>query len=176
MSPTATRPAARPGHEPLPGQGRPRRPFTRSFLLPGREPGSWGFDGVLECYWAELPAPAGGGAVRVGPEHLLTTVPALARALAREAGAGDLDVYLALTASAPAGGGRPAVVVSEDQREEIDMGVDDKAANTGESLGGKLKEAVGGATGDRDLQAEGQADQSGAALKQAGEKVKDAFK
>ncbi len=35
---------------------------------------------------------------------------------------------------------------------------------------------VGGATGDRELQAEGQSDQSRSNLKQAGEKVKDAFR
>jgi uncharacterized protein YjbJ (UPF0337 family) len=56
------------------------------------------------------------------------------------------------------------------------MGTDDKARNTAEEWQGKAKEAVGDATDDRDLQAEGKADQSEASLKQAGEKVKDAFK
>ena len=56
------------------------------------------------------------------------------------------------------------------------MGVDDKAANTGQDLGGKVKEAAGKVTGDRDLEAEGKGDQAAASVKQAGEKVKDAVK
>ncbi|MDQ3484420.1 MAG: CsbD family protein [Actinomycetota bacterium] len=56
------------------------------------------------------------------------------------------------------------------------MGLDDKIKNKTEEVGGKGKETTGDATGDRDLQAEGQSDQSKANLKQAGEKVKDAFK
>ncbi len=56
------------------------------------------------------------------------------------------------------------------------MGVDDKAENTAESWKGKAKEAAGEATGDRDLAAEGRGDQTAADLKQAGEKVKDAFR
>jgi uncharacterized protein YjbJ (UPF0337 family) len=56
------------------------------------------------------------------------------------------------------------------------MGLDDKIDNAAEKLGGKGKEAAGAATGDDRLKAEGKADQSKADLKQAGEKVKDAFK
>ncbi|MBX7442509.1 MULTISPECIES: CsbD family protein [unclassified Arthrobacter] len=56
------------------------------------------------------------------------------------------------------------------------MGLDDKIENTAEKLGGKGKEAAGAASGDESLRAEGQTDQSKADLKQAGEKVKDAFK
>jgi uncharacterized protein YjbJ (UPF0337 family) len=56
------------------------------------------------------------------------------------------------------------------------MGTDDKIENKSEELGGKAKEAVGEASGDRDLQAEGQADQTKGNVKQAGEKIKDAFK
>ena len=52
----------------------------------------------------------------------------------------------------------------------------DKMKNKAEELSGKGKEAVGDATGDRDLQAEGQVDQASGNLKQAGEKVKNAFK
>jgi uncharacterized protein YjbJ (UPF0337 family) len=52
----------------------------------------------------------------------------------------------------------------------------DKMKNKAEELGGKGKEAVGDATDNRDLQAEGQADQTKGNLKQAGEKVKDVFK
>jgi uncharacterized protein YjbJ (UPF0337 family) len=56
------------------------------------------------------------------------------------------------------------------------MGTDDKIDNKADELKGKVKEGVGDATGDRDLQAEGQADQAKGNLKQAGEKIKDAFK
>ena len=52
----------------------------------------------------------------------------------------------------------------------------DKMKNKTEELTGKGKESVGEATGDRDLQAEGQADQVSGNVKQAGEKIKDAFK
>jgi uncharacterized protein YjbJ (UPF0337 family) len=56
------------------------------------------------------------------------------------------------------------------------MGIADKAEDKAQELGGKVKEAVGEHTGDQDLQAEGQADQTKGSLKQAGEKVKDAFR
>ncbi|WP_114558672.1 CsbD family protein [Desertihabitans aurantiacus] len=56
------------------------------------------------------------------------------------------------------------------------MGADDKLQNKTDELKGKAKQGIGGATDDRDLQAEGQADQTKGSLKQAGEKVKDAFK
>ncbi len=52
----------------------------------------------------------------------------------------------------------------------------DKMKNKAEELSGKGKEGVGEATGDRDLQTEGKADQASGNLKQAGEKVKDVFK
>jgi uncharacterized protein YjbJ (UPF0337 family) len=52
----------------------------------------------------------------------------------------------------------------------------DKIKNKAEELGGKGKEAVGDATDNRDLEAEGKADQTEAHTKQAGEKVKDAAK
>jgi uncharacterized protein YjbJ (UPF0337 family) len=52
----------------------------------------------------------------------------------------------------------------------------DKMKNKAQELGGKGKEAVGDATDNRDLQAEGEADQAKGNLKQAGEKVKDVFK
>jgi len=61
-------------------------------------------------------------------------------------------------------------------QKENNMGTDDKIENKTEELTGKAKETVGEASGDRDLQAEGQADQTKGNLKQAGEKVKDAFK
>jgi uncharacterized protein YjbJ (UPF0337 family) len=43
-------------------------------------------------------------------------------------------------------------------------------------MGGKAKEAAGAAADDESLRTEGQMDQSKADLKQAGEKIKDAFK
>jgi uncharacterized protein YjbJ (UPF0337 family) len=52
----------------------------------------------------------------------------------------------------------------------------DKMKNKAEELGGKGKESLGSATGDRDLEAEGQKDQAKGNVKQAGEKIKDAFK
>jgi uncharacterized protein YjbJ (UPF0337 family) len=61
-------------------------------------------------------------------------------------------------------------------KEETDMGMDDKAKNSAEGTLGKAKEKLGDASGDHDMQAEGKKDKSKADLKQAGEKVKDAFK
>ncbi|MGY1634705.1 CsbD family protein [Geodermatophilus sp. SYSU D01186] len=52
----------------------------------------------------------------------------------------------------------------------------DKMKNKAEELSGRGKEAVGDATNDPDLKAEGRADQASGNLKQAGEKVKDVFK
>ncbi|MCA1982367.1 CsbD family protein [Nocardioides nematodiphilus] len=56
------------------------------------------------------------------------------------------------------------------------MGLDDKMGNKAEELKGEAKERMGGATGDESMQAEGKTDKAKADLKQAGEKVKDAFK
>ncbi len=56
------------------------------------------------------------------------------------------------------------------------MGATDKIKNAADTTIGEAKERVGGATGNDELHAEGKADQSKADLKQAGEKVKDAFK
>ncbi|MCD2185713.1 CsbD family protein [Actinomycetospora soli] len=52
----------------------------------------------------------------------------------------------------------------------------DKAENKGEELKGKVKESAGSAVGNESLEAEGKADQSKSSIKQAGEKIKDAFK
>ena len=52
----------------------------------------------------------------------------------------------------------------------------DKLKNSAEEALGKGKEAVGNATDNDSLRAEGQGDQAKANLKQAGENVKDAFK
>lgn len=56
------------------------------------------------------------------------------------------------------------------------MGTDDKIRNAAEEAAGKVKEGVGKATDDERLEAEGKTDQAKADLKQAGEKIKDAFK
>jgi uncharacterized protein YjbJ (UPF0337 family) len=55
------------------------------------------------------------------------------------------------------------------------MGATDKMKNAAEDMGGKAKEAVGKATGDKDQEAEGRTDQTKSDIKDAGEKVKDAF-
>ena len=52
----------------------------------------------------------------------------------------------------------------------------DKAKNKMQDLGGKAKEKVGQATGDPDTRDSGKADQAKSNLKDAGEKVKDAFR
>ena len=51
----------------------------------------------------------------------------------------------------------------------------DKVKNKVEEIKGDVKETAGDATGNEQLKAEGQNDQSKGNLKQAGEKVKDAF-
>ena len=56
------------------------------------------------------------------------------------------------------------------------MGADDKIDNKSDKLKGKVKEAAGTAQGDEDLRAEGKKDQTKGDVKQAGEKIKDAFK
>ena len=56
------------------------------------------------------------------------------------------------------------------------MGADDKTANKVEEIRGDAKERIGQATGDDELRRQGERDQSKANLKQAGEKVKDAFR
>jgi uncharacterized protein YjbJ (UPF0337 family) len=61
-------------------------------------------------------------------------------------------------------------------REEDPMGRDEKMDHKLEELRGKAKETVGRATGDEELEAQGDRDQTKSNLKQAGEKVKDAFR
>ena len=51
-----------------------------------------------------------------------------------------------------------------------------KTRNAAEKVKGQAKEAAGRVTGDRQLEAEGRADKTKANLKQAGEKLKDAFR
>ena len=56
------------------------------------------------------------------------------------------------------------------------MGAEDKAKNKIDELGGKVKEAIGKITGDESTENEGKGDQMKSNLKDAGEKIKDAFK
>jgi len=60
------------------------------------------------------------------------------------------------------------------------MGVDDsarnKTRNAAQKVKGQLKEAAGRVSGDKRLEAKGRADKTKANLKQAGAKVKDAFR
>ncbi len=56
------------------------------------------------------------------------------------------------------------------------MAFDDKVDNKAEELGGKVKEGVGKATDDEQLEAEGKVDQKSSKVKQAVENVKDVFK
>jgi len=55
------------------------------------------------------------------------------------------------------------------------MSATDKVKNKSQELSGKVKEKTGEVTGNHDLQARGKADQTKGSLKQAGEKIKDAF-
>ena len=55
------------------------------------------------------------------------------------------------------------------------MSFTDKVKNKAENAVGVAKEKTGAATGDRELQAEGKAEQSKASLKDAAGNVKDAF-
>lgn len=73
-------------------------------------------------------------------------------------------------------GSLPAGYTVISRRKEPPMGLGDKISNAAEDAKGKVKEATGKATDDKSLEAEGKGDQSKADLKDAGEKVKDAFK
>jgi uncharacterized protein YjbJ (UPF0337 family) len=56
------------------------------------------------------------------------------------------------------------------------MATEDKARNKVTEMKGKAKKETGKALGNEQMEAEGQTDQAKGNLKQAGEKVKDAFK
>jgi uncharacterized protein YjbJ (UPF0337 family) len=56
------------------------------------------------------------------------------------------------------------------------MGAGNKVSNKIDDVGGKAKEAVGKLTDDKSTENEGKIDQAKSSLKDAGEKVKDAFK
>jgi uncharacterized protein YjbJ (UPF0337 family) len=55
------------------------------------------------------------------------------------------------------------------------VSAEDKAKNKIDEVGGKVKEAIGKVTGDESTENEGKLDQVKANLKDAGEKIKDAF-
>jgi uncharacterized protein YjbJ (UPF0337 family) len=55
------------------------------------------------------------------------------------------------------------------------MGWEDKLSNKKDEAAGVAKEKVGKATDDEKMEREGKTDQTKSNLKQAGEKVKDAF-
>jgi len=65
--------------------------------------------------------------------------------------------------------------IHPNRRERI-VGAEDKASNKIDDLGGKAKEGLGKLTGDKSTENEGRADQAKSSLKDAGEKIKDAFK
>ena len=56
------------------------------------------------------------------------------------------------------------------------MSFADKMNNKARELRGRVKRNAGEVTGDRRLQAEGAAEERGGHLRQAGEKLKDAFR
>lgn len=56
------------------------------------------------------------------------------------------------------------------------MSATDKAKNAAQEAKGKVKEVAGRIAGDEELESEGKTDQMKSNLKQAGEKVKDAFR
>ena len=93
----------------VPGPGAPVRRraerFERSLALPGWSPSRWGYDPALESFWAELrPDPVDAlagperGTVLISRDHLITTLPGLARAVARSTRVADAAALRALTA------------------------------------------------------------------------------
>jgi uncharacterized protein YjbJ (UPF0337 family) len=56
------------------------------------------------------------------------------------------------------------------------MSFADKVHNKARELRGRVKRNAGEVTGDRRLQEEGRAEELGGHLRQAGEKIKDAFR
>jgi uncharacterized protein YjbJ (UPF0337 family) len=75
----------------------------------------------------------------------------------------------------PPGGGTDGVSDTRPfDREETDVGVDDKAKHQAGDAKGKVKEAAGAATGNESLKAEGKDEQGQAKAKEAGRHVKEA--
>jgi uncharacterized protein YjbJ (UPF0337 family) len=55
------------------------------------------------------------------------------------------------------------------------MSATDKAKNKAQEVAGKIRKSTGKATDDHDLQARGKTEQARGDVKQAGEKINDAF-
>ena len=72
--------------------------------------------------------------------------------------------------------GRPPVSPSAPPTKGETGSDKDKVKNTVDEKVGQAKEKVGDATGNEDLEARGEKDQTKANLKQAGENIKDVFK
>jgi hypothetical protein len=82
-------------------RSRGAEPFAHALALDGWSARSvWGYDAELECYWAELwrADTDRGPAVRIGVEHLVTTVDGLAGAMATAGRVPGTIAFLALTA------------------------------------------------------------------------------
>ena len=74
-----------------------------------------------------------------------------------------------LVPTGPGGSGAP-------RREVVDVGFADKFTNKLQKLRGRMKRNAGAVSGDRRLEAEGSSEEVRGGLKQAGEKVRDAFR
>lgn len=61
----------------------------------------WGYDAVLESYWASADGAQADG-LEISPDALVATVPALVRALVRSTGMEEADVFGALIGASPA--------------------------------------------------------------------------
>ena len=70
---------------------------------------------------------------------------------------------------------RPSQADSQCGQGETTVGFEDKAKNKIDEIGGKVKEAIGKVTDDESTENEGKFDQVKANLKDAAERVKDAF-
>jgi len=94
------------------------------------------------------------GSLRYGPEH-------------RAENTGDPVCSLAIEGTS---------LFSHSKTRSPIMATTDKAKNTAQQAKGKLKETAGKVSGNDKLRGEGKADQIKGNVKQAGEKLKDAFK
>ena len=90
----------------------------------------------------------------------------------------DLRPWMMDLRSEPSGwiGGLAGIELAPIQMRGHNVSTVDKAKNKAQEAKGRVKEAAGKATDDQSLEAEGKGDKVAGNLKQAGEKVKDAFK